>query len=119
MRHSERKKQLIAQGALYRADIRLAKSTVSAKATRDALIGNALHHLKTSASDMVLRRIGNLSASDLQTLAPIALPLLARLLEKKNLTKAVLGTAVVAGAIGYVLPRLKKRKATRHEPAVK
>lgn len=111
MTHSERKKQLIAEGALHRADLLLAKSAVSAKTSRGALVGSALQQLKTSASEIAMRRIGNLSAADLQAVAPIALPLLTRLLEKKSLARTALGTAVAAGTAGYLFFRFKSPKA--------
>lgn len=116
MRHSERKKQLIAEGALHRADILLAKSAVSAKTSRAALIGTALQQLKTSASQIAMRRIGNLSAADLQAVAPIALPLLTRLLEKKSVARTALGTAVAAGAVGYLFFRFRSPNSAARNP---
>lgn len=115
MRHSERKKQLIAEGTLLRTDLLLAKSALSAKASRGALIGNALQHLKNSASEIATRRISNLSAADLQAVAPIALPLLTRVLEKKGVAKTALGTAAAA-AVGYFVFRFKSPKAAARNP---
>lgn len=128
MTHSERKKQLmeqlIAEGALHRADILLAKSALSSKAGRGALIGSALQHLKTSAGEIAMRRIGKLSPADLQAVAPIALPVLTRALEKKGPARTALGTAAAAAAVGYLFFRFKGlkapspvREAKRQEPA--
>lgn len=116
MKDSERKKQLIAEGALRRADMVLAKNALSARTRREVLIGDALHHLKTTASDFAMRRIGNLSAADLQAIAPVALPLAKRVLEKKGVTKTVLGTAAAAG-MAYLAFRLKRPGTVQRDQA--
>lgn len=117
MTYSERKKQLIAEGALHRADMVRAKNAVSAKAYPEAIVGSALHHLKASAGAFAARHLDNLSASDLQALAPIALPLLTRLLQNRNFPKALLGAAAVAGAAGYLFTRVKKTRAAQRGDA--
>ncbi|WP_151632235.1 hypothetical protein [Noviherbaspirillum aerium] len=114
---SERKKQLIAEGALHRAGMVLAKNAVSANAHPEAIVGSALQHLKASAGAFAARHLDNLSASDMQALAPIALPLLTRLLQNRNVPKALLGAAAAAGAAGYLFTRFKKTATARRGDA--
>jgi hypothetical protein len=107
----ERKKQLIAQGALYRAEVLAAKATVSEALQPASLASNLLQHVARSA--MVALRGGVAGGpAGLQTVLPLLLSgvsALARKPRMKPLLGLVLGAAT-AGAAAYLGLRSRKPK---------
>lgn len=106
MKRADRKKQLIAQGALYRAEVMLAKHIVRDAVQPQALIGNTLPHIVFAALALFRNRNG--------TGLPAALPLVtgavSALAKKKPLVKAVVRGALIAGVAAGVAMLVAKRK---------
>jgi len=115
MNRAERKKQLIAQGALYRAQVVVARQFVHDGLQPRTLAKGALQQLAMTAFAMIGARNGaGVAGLNLQAMLPIATGLFSALSKRKPLVKTVLRGAVVAGTVaGLVAFIWKKRRANR------
>lgn len=111
MNRADRKKQLIAQGALYRAEVMLAKQATQEAAQPQALIGNTLPHLAFAALALFRKRNGNgLPGAFLPAVLPLVTGAVSALAKRKPSLKAILRSALIAGAAAGVVALVAKRK---------
>ncbi|WP_292931757.1 hypothetical protein [Noviherbaspirillum sp.] len=112
MNRADRKKQLIAQGALYRAELLLAKEAAHASLQPDSLAKSALHQVARSALAIFRRQnltgLAGLAGGNLQTALPLVITGISALAKRKHLLKPVLLAGAVAGVVALVM---KKKKA--------
>jgi len=118
MNREDRKRQLIAQGAVYRAEVMLAKQDAAASLRPDTLARSVLHQVVGAA--LAAFRSGNvasLPSMNLQTLLPIVMGGISALSKRKSLLKAIVrGTAVAGTAAGVVALVSKRKKAKQDAP---
>lgn len=115
MNRAERKKQLISQGALYRAQVMIARQFVHESLEPRRLARGTLQQVALSLFAAFAGRGGQgLPGLNLQTVVPIATGIVSALTKRKSLVKAVLRGAVVAGtAAGLVAFVSRQRRAAR------
>ena len=113
MNRSDRKKQLIAQGALYRAEVMLATQTARDSLRPDTLARGALRQAALIGLAVLKRRnLGGLPGLNLQNMLPLAMTALSSLSQRKGVVQAVLRGAVIAGTVaGAVRLFSRKKKA--------
>lgn len=113
MNRQDRKRQLIAQGAVYRAEILLAKQAAEDSLRPDTLARSVLH--QAAAALIAAFRGGNIAGlpgMNLQTVLPIVMGGISALSKRKSLLKAVVrGTAVAGAAAGIVALVARRKKA--------
>lgn len=113
MNRQDRKRQLIAQGAVYRAEILLAKQAAEDSLRPDTLARSVLH--QAAAALIAAFRSGNIAGlpgMNLQTVLPIVMGGISALSKRKSLLKAVVrGTAVAGAAAGIVALVARRKKA--------
>lgn len=116
MNRAERKKQLIAQGALYRAQTMVARQFVRESLHPQVLARSALQQAALAVFSAIGKRNGGgLPGMNLQTLLPLATGLYSALAKRKPLLKGVLrGALVAAAAAGVASLLLKKKTAARN-----
>lgn len=113
MNREDRKRQLIAQGAVYRVELLLAKQTAEDGLRPDTLARSVLHQV-AGALITAFRggSIAGLPGVNLQTLVPIVMGGISALSKRKSLLKAIVrGTAVAGAAAGVVALVTRKKKA--------
>lgn len=111
LNRSDRKKHLIAQGAIYRAEVMLAKQAVQDGLRPETIARNAVHQaMLVGLAALKTRNIGGLPGINLQNLLPLAMSGVSALSKNKALVKVVLRGAVVAGSVAGVVRVLSKRK---------
>ena len=117
MNREDRKRQLIAQGAIYRAEIMLAKQAAEDSLRPDTLVRSVLYQA-TSALLGALRggNIGGLPGVNLQTLLPIVMGAISALSKRKSLLKTIVRGAAVAGTIAGLVALVSKKKKVKPEP---
>lgn len=112
MNRADRKKQLIAQGALYRAELLLAKETAHASLQPDSLAKSALHQIVRGALAIFRRQnltgLAGLAGGNLPTALPLVITGVSALAKRKHLLKPVLLAGAIAGVVALVV---KKKKA--------
>ncbi len=115
MSRADRKKQLITQGAIYRAEVLLAKQATAASLRPDSLGKAALHQMVMTAFSLFRKRnVSGVPGLKLQTVLPILMSGVSALSERKSWMKTVARSVVYAGlAAGTVafLSRRKEKKA--------
>ncbi|OWW20785.1 hypothetical protein [Noviherbaspirillum denitrificans] len=113
MNRADRKKQLIAQGAVYRAEILLAKESAEASLRPDTLARSVLHQAAGALIGAFRGgNLGGLPGMNLQTLLPLVMGGISALSRRKSLLGKVLrGVAVAGVAAGAAALVLRKRKA--------
>lgn len=111
MHSTDRKKQLIAQGAVHRAEILLAKQAARASLRPDALAHGALTHAAGIGLALFGKR-GGKGAADMgvQALLPVLLSAVSALAKRKSLRNPVAG-ALLAGAAAALAAYRATRKA--------
>lgn len=109
MNAAERKKHLIAQGAIYRAEVMLSKQALQASLQPDALARGALQQLTLGVMSVLGKR-GGIPRLDLQTVLPIAITALGALSKSKGMLKTLLRGVIVAGATAGAVALLSRRK---------
>jgi len=114
-----RKKELIVQGALYRADLSLATKSVRANLNTESLATNLITEIAMAAFSALKSRTG-LKVTNLQTVLPLVLSGVS-LLSKKAVIRPILrGVAIaasVAGIAAFVLKvRARRRAAAEVDP---
>lgn len=109
---SDRKKQLIAQGAIYRAEAMLAKQAVQESLKPEAMAKSALHQaMLIGMAALNARNIAGLPGINLQRILPLLMGGVSALSQNKPLVKTVLRGAAVAGSVaGLVRLFMKKNK---------
>lgn len=115
MKQADRKKQLIAEGRLYRAQVMISKETVQANLQPEILVKNALTRMAVIAIALFRKRSG-LAASgvNVPTLLPLAIQGVSVLVRKKNLLKTLLISGTVAGAAA-LLVKMKQAAASQEQ----
>jgi len=112
MNREERKRQLIAQGAIYRAEVMLAKQAARAS-LRSGTLARSILHQAVGAAISAFRggsRPG-LAGVNLQTLLPIIMGGISALSKRKSLLKTIArGAAVASAAAGVVVLVSRKKK---------
>ncbi|KRB94105.1 hypothetical protein [Noviherbaspirillum sp. Root189] len=117
LNQEERKKQLIAQGALYRAEIMIAKDTVRTGLRPQALVRGATEQLAMRVySTFRHQGAAGLSIGRLQTALPLLITAVSGLMKftsKKLVLKIVLSSILAAGVTAAVTAAVSRRK--QHE----
>ncbi len=110
----QRMKHLIAQGAIYRTEVLLAKQAVHDSLQPDTLARSALHKLGLAALAAFRNRnapgFASLAGLDLQTVLPLAMTGISLLARKKSLAKKLLRGAAVAGVVAGAVALLSRKK---------
>jgi len=115
---ADRKKQLIAQGAVHRAEVLHAKQTMRAGLRPDSLARGALRQLAGVVLAVVGKKTGiGLAGAGAQTLLPLLLSAGSALLRNKSLRKPLLRGALIAGSVATAAVFFsKKKKASSEDP---
>lgn len=118
MNRQDRKRQLIAQGAVYRAEILLAKQAAEDSLRPDTLARSVLH--QAAAALIAAFRGGNIAGlpgMNLQTVLPIVMGGISALSKRKSLLKAVVRGTAVAGAAAGIVALVARRKKAKPQAA--
>lgn len=111
LNRTDRKKHLIAQGAVYRAEVMFAKQEVKASLRPETIARNAVHHaMLVGLAALKSRNIAGMPGMNLQNLLPLAMSGVSALSKNKALVKAVLRGAVIAGSVAGIVKVLSKKK---------
>lgn len=113
---AQRKKMLIAQGAMYRLGLIESRSELRANLRPDVLARSALHSLVTTASGALGRGfdLRNLNAAHLQTVLPLLISAVSLLAKRRSLIKPALAGVIALVAAGAIA-RFASRKKTQEE----
>lgn len=114
MNQEERKKQLIAQGSLHRAEIVMAKDTVRTGLSPQALARGVTEQLAMSVYSAFQRK-GNtgLSIGRLQAALPLLITagsVLMKFTSRKSVLETLLRTILAAGVTAAVTAALSRKK---------
>ena len=113
MNRADRKKQLIAQGALHRAEIVLAQQAVHDSLHPDSLARSALRHLARGAASTFRKRKAGGLPIDLPTMLPLLISGISALAKAKpRVKKGAFGIAIAVAAAGIAVMFSKKKTAT-------
>lgn len=118
MNREDYKRQLIAQGAIYRAEILFAKQAAEESLRPDTLARSVLH--QAAGALIGAFRGGNISGIpgvNLQTLMPIVMGAISALSKRKSLLKTVVRGAAVAGTFASVVALVARKKKAKPEQA--
>lgn len=117
MNSADRKKQLIAQGAVYRAEVLHAKQMTHASLHPDSLARSALNQLAVIALSVFRNRIGaNPAGAGMQALLPLLFSAASALSGKKSLLKRVLRGTLIAGGAAAAAAFLIQKKTPLQDP---
>lgn len=107
----ERKRKLLAEGALFRIGIMQARGTVRANLNAESLAKGAFNRIVGAVSSTFSGALSGKSGSNLQSLSPLLIGGIS-LLSKRYLRKPLLYGAVISagGAFAYYLTRRKDRE---------
>ncbi|RJF97161.1 hypothetical protein D3871_00395 [Noviherbaspirillum saxi] len=108
---------MIAEGALHRAELLLAKDTVRTGLRPVSLARSAVQQLTATASTSLRNRgVGSVLGTDsnLHALLPLLMSGLSALAEKKSLRKAMLGATLLLGAAGIAAAAMARRNGSAH-----
>lgn len=117
MNTADRKKQLIAQGRVYRAEVVVAKEEVRSGLRPDSIAAAALNQVALIALAAFRNRVGG-AGINLATLLPLAASGVSALSKKKNVLKSVLRGVLVAGVVASVVALARKKKRQQPEQGV-
>jgi hypothetical protein len=114
---ADRKKMLIAQGAVFRAQIMNAKEITHASLRPDSLARSALNHVGLAALAAIKGRSGpsgpSIAGIDVRSILPLLLSGISMLSKNSSLKPAMRG-ALAAGAVGIAAAVVwQKKKAQR------
>lgn len=110
---SDRKKQLIAQGAIYRAEAMLAKQVVQESLKPESMAKSALHQaMLIGMAALNTRNIAGLPGMNLQRILPLLMGGMSALARNKPLVKTVLRGAAVAGSVAGLVRLFVKKKSS-------
>ncbi|HYD60359.1 MAG TPA: hypothetical protein VEC35_08390 [Noviherbaspirillum sp.] len=115
MNREDRKKQLIAQGAVYRAEVLLAKESAEASLRPDTLARSVLHQVTAAAIAAFRGGNGGLPGVNLQTLLPIVMGGISALSKRKSLLKTAMRGAAMAGTAAGVVALVSRWKKSKRE----
>lgn len=120
MNRADRKKYLIAQGAVYRAEIMLAKQDVHAGLQSQSLARSALQQVARVAFSFIgNKNNAGLSGISLQTVLPLLTAAAAALTKRKPFFKTILrSTLIAAGAAGVAALFAKNKKSSSENPDI-
>ncbi len=108
MNQADRKKQLIAQGAVHRAEFLLARQVTQDSLRPESLARSAIHQIVLTAAAMVSRRnLSGLPGVNLQTVLPLLMTGFSALSKRKGLRRYALLASVAAG-VAALFARKKK-----------
>ena len=111
MNRADRKKQLIAEGVLYRTEVMFAARDARDSLRPDTLARSALRHaMLIGLSALKTRKLGGLPGMNLMTLLPLAARMLSLLSRRKGVAKVVLGGVAIAGTVAGVMRLFSKTK---------
>ena len=113
---ADRKKKLIAQGALYRVEVLHATQMTRASLRPDSLARGALHQLVGVALSIFSKKTGGGLGAGVQTLLPLLLSAAPALLRKKSLWKSAWRGTFVAAGIAATAVFLSKKNAASENP---
>jgi hypothetical protein len=101
---AQRKKLLIAQGAMFRLGLIESTYAVHTNLQPDVLAKSALNSLVTSASSALGHGISlrNLGGANFQTLLPIAISVISLLIKRRSLIKPLLIGAIALGTASAI-----------------
>lgn len=117
MNREDRKRQLIAQGAVYRAEVLLARQATEDSLRPDSLARSALQQAAIIGVSLFRNRNALGAAGiGLPTLLPLLMKGASALAQRKPLLKTVLRGLAVAGAVAGVAA-ITLRKKRSQEPA--
>ena len=107
----ERKRKLLAEGALFRIGIMQARGTVRANLNAESLAKGAFNRIVGAVSSTFSGALSGKGGSNLQSLSPLLIGGIS-LLSKRYLRKPLLYGAVISagGAFAYYLTRRKDRQ---------
>lgn len=111
----QRKAQLVAQGAAYRAGISAAQHAVKADLSVDELAKSALSHVASAAYAAFKSRTG-IAGVNLQTLLPLVIGGVSAL-SKRSLLRPVMRAALVLGAVATAVAVVAKKRKAKQGPA--
>jgi hypothetical protein len=98
---AERKKKLLADGALHRANILVARADISAGVQPSALTKEAIGHFSATAKTLLFDTVRNATTNPAK-LSPLLMTALS-LLAKKSVRKPLMYLGVAGGAIAGVI----------------
>ncbi|RZI44305.1 hypothetical protein EGT07_02450 [Herbaspirillum sp. HC18] len=111
MNREDRKKQLIAQGAVYRAEVLLAREAAEASLRPDSIARSVLQQAAILAIAVIRNRnIAGLPGLNLQTLLPLVMTGVSALSRHRSLLKTILRGAALAGTAAGVAALVAKKK---------
>jgi len=120
MNREQRKRQLIAQGAIYRAEVLLAKQAAEESLRPDTLARSVLQ--QGVAAVLAAFRGGNGGGSgagvNLQTLLPLLMGGLSALSKRKSLLKTIVRGAAFAGTAASLVALVSRKKKAPAEQGV-
>ncbi|HJV72778.1 MAG TPA: hypothetical protein VJ654_01025 [Noviherbaspirillum sp.] len=116
MNRADRKKYLIAQGAVYRAEIMLAKQDVHAGLQSQSLARSALQQVARVAFSFIANK-GNagLPGISLQTVLPLLTAAASVLSKRKPFLKTILRSTLMAAAAASIAALIAKSKKSTSE----
>jgi len=124
MNREQRKRQLIAQGAIYRAEVLLAKQAAEESLRPDTLARSVLQQGAAAVIAAFRGGIGGGSGAlpgvNLQTLLPLLMGGLSALSKRKSLLKTIVRGAAFAGtaaSLAALVTRKKKAPAGQGDEA--
>lgn len=114
----QKKKLLIAQGAMFRLGLVESAQAVRTNLQPDMLARSALNNLMTGASSALGHGLSlkSLSGTNIQTLLPIAISVISLLLKKRSLIKPSLAGAVALAAATAVTRFVSAKKKKSEDP---
>lgn len=113
LNRSDRKKQLIAQGAIYRAEAMLAKQAVQESLKPESMAKSALHQaMRIGMAALNTRNIAGLPGINLQRILPLLMGGISALSQNKPLVKTVLRGAAVAGSVAGLVRLFMNKKGS-------
>ncbi|HYD94761.1 MAG TPA: hypothetical protein VEC01_05500 [Noviherbaspirillum sp.] len=111
MNREDRKKQLIAQGAVYRAEVLLATEEAKNSLRPDSLARSALQQAALFAVTLFRSRgMAGVPGINLKTLLPLVATSVSALAQRKSLLRTLLGGGAVAAAAGVAAFAWTKKK---------
>lgn len=118
MNREDRKRQLIAQGAVYRAEILLARHAAEDSLRPDTLARSVMHQAAGALIGAIRSgNIGGLPGVNLQTILPIVMGAISALSKRKSLLKTIVRGAAVAGTAAGVVALVSRKKRPKPEQA--
>jgi hypothetical protein len=116
---AQRKRQLLAEGAIYRASLAASMQEVRQNLSADSLARRAAGFVATAALGMIKGRAGiggGIGGIGMQSLLPLAFEAFSLFSKKPFLKKILRTVAAVAAAVGAANMFLRKKKSAEQDP---